>query len=195
MIDTAMSVLYWFARPSIAGWAGSVATVLTLFLVEPRRHLRQPCKFLRRIPRIIIIWLIIAWILSQLAGRGSGGAGTGGGKGDATGPWVHAGTHLGGSALVVRIRFVAQDTNKSLPYDFMCLVRLEAEKEAQERKIVADNLNDFDQQLLRLFKAVGERPGKVIVERQPSPGEGVLRLIRSKVEEVWPNLIYEEVEP
>lgn len=196
MFDTLLSILYWFARPSIAAWAGAVATVVAVFLAEPRRHLRRPMKFLGRIPRIIIIWLIIAWILSQLAGRGSGGMGKGGGQGDATGSWLHANTNYGGSGVTVRIRFLPQAERKDLARDFVSLVRLEStEGEAQERKISADNLLGFEQQLQRLFKELPERPGRVIVERQPSPGDGVLRIIHSQVEKAWPNLIYEEVEP
>ena len=153
-------------------------------------------KFLGRIPRIIIIWLIIAWILSQLAGRGSGGAGKGGGQGDSTGSWLHANTNYGGGGGTIRIRFLPQPDRKELARDFVCVVRLELpEGEAQERKISADNLLGFEQQLQRVLKELAERPGKVIVERQPSPGDGVLRLIHAQVEKAWPNLIYEEVEP
>jgi hypothetical protein len=196
LFDTLLSILYWFARPSIAAWAGAVATVIAVFLAEPRRHLRRPMKFLGRIPRIIIIWLIIAWILSQLAGLGSGGAGKGGGQGDAAGSWIHANTNYGGAGGTLRIRFVPQPAKKELARDFVCLVRLESpDGEAQERKVSAENLLGFEQQLQRVFKELAERPGKVIVERQPSPGEGVLRIIHSQVEKVWPNLIYEEVEP
>lgn len=196
MFDTFLSILYWFARPSIAAWAGAVATVVAVFLAEPRRHLRRPIKFLGRIPRIILVWLIIAWILSQLAGRGTGGAGKGGGQGDTFGSWVHANTNYGGSGVTVRIRFVPREDQKELARDFICLIRLEsAEGDAQEQKIVADNLAGFQQQVHRAFKELSERPGKVIVERRPSPGEGVLRLIHSQVEKLWPSLIYEEVEP
>lgn len=196
MFDTFLSILYWFARPSIAAWAGAVATVVAVFLAEPRRHLRRPMKFLGRIPRIILVWLIIAWILSQLAGRGSGGAGKGGGHGDATGSWIHANTNYGGSGAVVRIRFVPQAGDKQLARDFTCIVRWETDDgQAEERKISADTLNGFELQLARALKEMTERPGKLIVERRPSPGEGVLRLIHAQVEKVWPNLIYEEVDP
>ena len=196
MFDTFLSILYRFARPSIAAWAGAVATIVAVFLAEPRRHLRRPMKFLGRIPRIILAWLIIAWILSQLAGRGAGGAGKGGGQGDATGSWIHANTNYGGAGGTVRIRFMPAADQKELARDFTCLIRLEAaEGNAQEHKIVAENLAGFEQQLQRAFKELSDRPGKVIVEKRPSPGDGVLRLIHAQVEKAWPSLIYEEVEP
>lgn len=196
MLETLLSVLYWFARPSIAAWAGAIATVVAVFLAEPRRHLRRPMKFLGRIPRIILVWLIIAWILSQLAGPGSGGVGKGGGHGDSTGSWMHANTNYGGSGATIRLRFVPKETQKEIAQDFTCVVRLETQEgEAQERRITAETLAGFEQQLLRLFKELDERPGKFVVERRPTPGDGILRLIHSQVEKIWPNLIYEEVEP
>ena len=42
MFETFLSILYWFARPSIAAWAGAVATIVAVFLAEPRR----PCRYL-----------------------------------------------------------------------------------------------------------------------------------------------------
>lgn len=196
MFETFLSILYWFARPSIAAWAGAVATVVAVFLAEPRRHLRRPMKFLGRIPRIILVWLIIAWILSQLAGRGSGGAGNGGGQGDTAGSWIHANTNYGGPGVTVRIRFVPQNDKRELAVDFACIIRLETtEGEAQEHKIVGGNLAGFEQQLQRALKELPDRPAKVIVERRPDPGQGVLHLIHAQVEKVWPSLIYEEVEP
>lgn len=196
MFDTLLSILYWFARPSIAAWAGAVATVVAVFLAEPRRHLRRPIKFLGRIPRIIIIWLIIAWLLSQLAGRGSGGAGKGGGHGDVTGAWIHANTNYGGNKALVRIRFIPQDDKRELARDFTCVVRWESDDGmTEERTVHAESLAGYEQQLLRALKELNERPVKVVVERRPSPGEGVLRIVHSHIEKVWPNLIYEEVEP
>ena len=196
MFETFLSILYWFARPSIAAWAGAVATVVAVFLAEPRRHLRRPVRFLGRIPRIILVWLIIAWCLSQLAGPGTGGAGKGGGKGDVTGPWLHANTNYGGAGAILRIRFVSQPANRELASDFICLLRRESEDgQAEERKIAADTLSGFEQQLQRALKQLEDRPGKVIVERRPHPGEGVLRLIHAQVEKLWPRIIYEEVEP
>lgn len=196
MIETFLSILYWFARPSIAAWAGAVATVVAVFLAEPRRHLRHPMRLIGRLPRIIIVWLIIAWILSQLAGRGTGGAGRGGGHGDTLGPWIHNSTTYGQDPNTVRIRFLPQPQKKELASDFICFVRLETgDGEAQERKLTADSLLDFEQQLERALKSMPERPGRVLVERQPSPGSGVLRLIHRVVAKTWPNLVYEEVEP
>lgn len=196
VIDTFLSILYWFARPSIAAWAGAVATVVAVFLAEPRRHLRHPMRLIGRIPRIIIVWLIIAWMLSQLAGRGTGGAGRGGGHGDTIGPWVHNNTSDGNEASTVRIRFIPQPGKKELASDFICIVRIETTGgETQERKLVGDTLLDFEQQLERALKGMPERPGRVIVEKQPNPGNGVLRIIHTLVQKIWPNLAYEEVEP
>ncbi|MFO0812152.1 MAG: hypothetical protein U0796_02975 [Gemmatales bacterium] len=196
MFETFLSILYWFARPSIAAWAGAVATVVAVFLAEPRRHLRAPLRFLGRIPRIIIVWLIIAFLLSQLAGRGAGGAGSGGGRGDTQGPWVFDKTSDGSAAYVVKIRFVAQPGKTELASDFLCIVRIETQDGvAEERKLMADTLADFEQQLERRLRSLSDRPSKLIVERMPYPGEGVLRLIHSQVEKIWPDLPYEEVAP
>ncbi len=196
MIDWLLSVMYWFARPSIAAWAGATATIVACFLLEPRRNLRHPLRFLSRVPRVVIVWLIFAWILSQLAGRGMGGAGRGGGMGDAFGNWVYSGTTYGGSAASVRIRFLQQPENKTLAASFVCFVRLEeADGQTVEKKIAGDTLLDFEQQLERVLKSLSDRPARVLVEKQPAPGEGVLRLIHSKVERLWPSMIYEEVEP
>lgn len=196
MLDTFLSILYWFARPSIAAWAGAVATVVAVFLAEPRRHLRRPLRFVGRIPRIILVWLIIAWCLSQLAGPGSGGAGKGGGKGDATGPWIHANTNYGDGGATLRIRFIPHPADQTRASDFICVLRRESDDgNADEKKIAADTLAGFEQQLNRALKQLNDRPSKVIVERRPHPGEGVLRLIHAQVEKVWPSLVYEEVEP
>lgn len=193
IFDTLLSVMYWFARPSIAAWAGAVATVVAVFLAEIRRNVRQPCRFLRRMPRILIIWLVVAWCLSQLAGRGLGGAGTGGGKGDAIGPWLHSHTAPGGDTLTIRLRFIPQKDNPDLASDFVCMVRLETESDAQESKVVGDTLAEFEQQLERTLKGISEPPGRVVVEKQPSPGEGVLRRIRIIVQKRWPDVPYAEV--
>src|SRR5438067_642611 len=118
MIDTVLSILYWFARPSIAAWAGAVATLVALFLAEPRRHLRRPIRFLRKAPRILIVWLIIAWLLSQLAGPGQGGAGTGGGRGDSQGPGQQGRASGGNSELILRLRFLPGENQTKQAKDF-----------------------------------------------------------------------------
>ena len=188
--------MYWFARPSIAAWAGATATIVACFLFEPRRHLRHPLRFLARVPRLVIIWLIIAWILSQLAGRGLGGAGRGGGFGDTIGFGTFSGTTFGGSAASLRLRFLPQESNRHLAVDFTCLVRLEEpDGQTMERKLTAETLFDFEQQLERFFQSLPERPGRMMVEKQPAPGEGVLRRIRSLVERHWPSMLYEELDP
>jgi hypothetical protein len=196
VLDTFLAILYWFARPSIAAWAGAIATVIAIFLAEPRRHLRAPMRFLGRIPRVIVIWLIIAFLLSQLAGRGAGGAGTGGGRGDTQGPWVFDKTSDGSAAYLVKIRFIAQPGKSQLASDFVCIVRIETQDGvAEERKLMADSLADFEQQLERRLKSLSDRPARVIVERVPYPGEGLLQLLHRKVESIWPGQPYEEVEP
>lgn len=195
MIDTLLGILYWFARPSIAAWAGAVATLAACFLAEPRRHLRRPFLFLRRAPRILIVWLIIAWLLSLLGARGLGGAGTGGGRGDAQGSGVFEGAAYAGSSAVVRIRFLPGEV-KERARDFECLVRLEPKEGiTREEAVRAGDLLQFEQRLLSALRQIGERPGKVVVERRPYPGDGTLKRVHSLVLRLWPDMVYEEVEP
>jgi hypothetical protein len=196
MIDTLLGLVYWFARPSIAAWAGAVATLVACFLADPRRHIRRPIRFLRKVPRILIIWLIIAWLLSQLGPRGLGGGGTGGGKGESQGAGLYEGQNYGGTSTVVRIRFLPAETDTQLARDFTCLVRVEPrEGITREQTVKAGDLLQFEQELQTALRHIGERPGKVIVERQPFPGEGALKRIHAVIHRVWPDLIYEEVEP
>jgi hypothetical protein len=196
MIETILGVLWWFARPSIAAWAGAVATLVACFFADFRRHSRRPIRFLRRAPRILIIWLIIAWLLSQIGPRGLGGAGTGGGKGDNQGAGFAEGVNYGGSAAVVRIRFLPNDAAKERARDFTCLVRLEPKEGiTQEETIRAGDLLQFEQQLLTTLRQFPDRPGRVIVERRPFPGDGVLKRVHSLVNRQWPDMIYEEIEP
>lgn len=195
MIDTFLGILYWFARPSIAAWAGAAATLAACFLAEPRRHLRRPLRFLRRVPRILLVWLIIAWLLSQIGARGLGGSGHGGGKGDTQGAGIFQGTTTSASSAVVRIRFLPDETMERAR-DFTCLVRLEPKEGiTREETVRAGDLLQFEQQLTTTLRQLGDRPGRVIVERRPYPGDGVLKRIHSLVDHLWPDMVYEEIEP
>jgi len=194
-MDTFLGILYWFARPSIAAWAGAAATLAACFLAEPRRHIRRPLRFLRRAPRIIVVWLIIAWLLSQIGERGMGGSGHGGGKGQLQGAGSFQGSNASGDSAVVRIRFLPDET-KQRARDFTCLVRLEPrEGITREETIRANDLLQFEQQLLATLRQFSDRPGSVIVERRPYPGEGTLKRVHSLVERLWPDMVYEEIEP
>jgi hypothetical protein len=196
MIDTVLSILYWFARPSIAAWAGAIATLAALFLAEPRRHMRRPLRFLRKAPRIVIVWLVIAWILSQLAGPGRGGAGTGGGRGETQGPGQASHAGGGNADLVLRLRFLPRDNEPKEAKDFICVLRTEwTDGAAQEKTVTGKDLIDFELNLRVALQQLRDRPGRVIIERIPYPGEGVLRRIRITLQQVWPDQLYEEVEP
>jgi len=210
----------WFTSPSIIPWAGAVAAFIAALTCEQERWLiRRPTRVGRAL-WVAAVWLLIAWGLSSMVqwGHKNGGDGQGNSGSTPTGRTPEepsSGSSQtnppGGSepgtcngwppdvSETVRliVRFVSLESNSAQARKFFCRLLLKGEGKSID--IQGKDMEEFRKRLAEQLRKVtlpqADKPPTVLIERDPFPGENVLRRVKDMVQETFPNATVEFVDP
>lgn len=189
----------WLAKPAVSPLLGAVVAFVAAIASEPRQLLPSPEKAAWRACRVALIWLVIASLLGAALHYGSGEDGGRGGVKAAREGTRHEGSisevplvrPSDGSSerfdLVVRFVPSAVDRGKAL--EFSC--DLECASIRKAYAIRASSMQEFDTDVRRVLRVhIAPRlpeHSRVLIRREPFPGESVLRRIHETVQAELPS--------
>ena len=184
------SIWSWFISPSVEPWAGFIAAILAAITIHTKGWISSCGNFVLRTLRVTIIWLAVILILS-LMDFGSSGSGRDSGGSDGKDPvnTITAGptqpiNHPEGIDLTISFPIINNDT-----LDFACNVSAKRENgEIDTLQIREQNNSAFEKKLEKiLINAKLQKTPKIIIWKNPFPGEFALKTVEGVALAVYPN--------
>jgi len=188
-------VAAWFSGAHLIPWVGLLAVVLAAATLAPRTWLKSPRLALGRTLQVAGIWLALVVLVSLLGPR-EPQAPTGpaaGTENQGTTPEILpvVGSFPAGisASVVLVIRFLPLSPESTVARDFCCDV---FPRNGAPLPVRASNMEGFEKQLVAVLRRVSlprdvPQP-EVSIQRNPYPGEGVLRKVGQKVRSVFPDV-------
>jgi hypothetical protein len=198
-------LMAWLASPSVMPYLGALFAVVAAVTVAPRSWL----SFSRAVTRVLVValvWLVLAWIyhagaaaFGQREGTGAAAQAAGSSVGGPE-PSAHVPTppavditpdRLGDLPphCILRIGFIPLATDPSLPRDFSCFVQCRSDAATgSPSSVTVIEANDMEEFVTHLVRHLREVPiadvsePVIQIRKSPYPGEGVLRMVKQKLE-------------